>query len=60
MYGQVRPPGEYLTNYVTLQSVAVGQPWPVHCSVTRTGRGSAHVTSYFVVTALVVSINEQF
>lgn len=50
--------GECLTNYVTLQCVAVGQPWPVRCSVTRVGRSSAHVTSYFVVTSLVDSIKQ--
>jgi len=59
MYGLVRPSGEYSTKYVTLQWVAVGRPWPVHCSVTRVGRSSAHVTSYFVVTALVDSMRQR-
>jgi len=58
MYGQVRPSGEYLTNYVAPQWIAVGQPWPVHCSMIRVVRTSAHVTSYFVVTALVDSIRQ--
>ena len=59
MYGQVRPLGECLTNYVAPHWVAVGQPWPVLCSVTRVVRTSAHVTSYFVVTALVDSIRQR-